>query len=168
MSIVEGSTKYLGRRARNMKERGHRWSTGGTRPTQTRTVFIAAMAILLFLIVPEALSASASWQVGRGVVQKGTPAVLKLSLRNDGAPSREGVRIMGRWGLGLPGKRAFSAGELGVLSQLGSYSGEVELKKTAIIEVPLSALGTPPQGRTVLEIAVVTGSELTDGQAIPY
>lgn len=155
-----------------MKEGGpnHSWSMADTRPGSVKALMIPLMAIALclFLTIPQALAASASWQVGRGVVQKGAPTVLKLSLRNDGAPSKEGVRIVGRWGQGSPGKRAFSAGELGGLSQLGSYSGEVELKKTAIIEVPLSALGTPPQGRTVVEIAVVTGSDVTDGQAIPY
>lgn len=158
-----------------MREGGpnHSWAAkagGKTGVMKMSGILIAlAFALGLVFLVPHAQAASsASWQVGRGVVQKGQPVVLKLSLRNDGAPSREGVRILGRWAQGAPGKRGFSAGELGSMSQLGSFTGEVELKKTAIIEVPLSALGTPPPGKGVLEIAVLTGRELTDGQAIQY
>lgn len=172
MNMGEGSMKHKSSGAGNMKEGGpnHSWSMAGTRPGSVKALMLPLMAVALclFLMVPQAFSAGASWQVGRGMVQKAGTPVLKLSLRNDGAPTKEGVRILGRWGQGAPGKRGFTAGELGGLSQLGSFSGEVELKKTAIIEVPLSALGTPPPGKTVLEIAVVTGGEITDGQAIAY
>lgn len=157
-----------------MKERGpdHSWASRARSEQGMLTTLKMAAALVfilgLFAFIPEAQAASASWQVGRGIVQKGRPAVLKLSLRNDGTTSKEAVRILGRWAQGAPGKRGFSSGELGAMSELGSFSGEVELKKTAIIEVPLSALGTPPAGTRVLEIAVITGRDVTDGQAIQY
>jgi hypothetical protein len=130
---------------------------------------LALMLGLIFMVSyqAEAAAQGASWQVGRAAIQKtASHPVLKLSLRNDGTASNEGVRILGRWAQGNPGKRGFSAGELGAMTELGSFAGEVALKKTAIIEVPLSGLGTPPAGRTVLEIAILTGREITDGQAI--
>lgn len=165
MNKGEGSMKYQSRRSANMKERGpnHPWAE----KARSRALFLALglLLVLGLIYLPSAQAAQASWQVGRGVIQK-APPVLKLSLRNDGAASKEGVRILGRWAQGAPGKRAFSSGELGSMVELGSFTGEVALKKTAIIEVPLSALGNPPAANAVLEIAIMTGKEITDGQAL--
>lgn len=172
MNMGEGSMKFL-RRSGKMKERGpdHSWASGASSKGMLKMLNMAVALVLILGIsafIPQAEAASASWQVGRGIVQKGQPNILKLSLRNDGTTSKEAVRIIGRWAQGAPGKRGFSSGELGSMNELGSFSGEVALKKTAIIEVPLSVLGTPPAGTRVLEIAVITGRDVTDGQAIQY
>jgi hypothetical protein len=178
MNKGEGSMEYQGRRSGNMKERGpnHSWaSRARSKPGMLKTLrAVYGLALMLGLIFMAPCQAEAAgqgaWQVGRAVIQKSASQqpVLKLSLRNDGIASKESLRILGRWAQGAPGKRGFSAGELGAMTELGSFTGEVALKKTAIIEVPLSALGTPPAGRTVLEIGVLTGNELTDGQAVQY
>lgn len=147
----------------------------GTRALIHKTfVRVSALALvfgLLLYLTPQALAAKgASWQIGRGVIQKvaGQQApVLKLSLRNDGTPSKANVRILARWSQGAAGKRSFSAGELGSFSELGSFAKEVELKSTAILEMSLASIGPSQDGQT-LEIAVVTDWELTDGQAIRY
>lgn len=140
--------------------------------TLSRFSLLALIFGMLLYLTPQVEAAQgASWQIGRGAVQKAQgsqAATLKLSLRNDGAPSKANVRIMGRWSQGAPGKRSFSAGELASFSELGSFAKEVELKSTAILEVSLAPLGTPQALRSTLEIAVVTDKELTDGQAIQY
>lgn len=177
MNMSEGLTQYQGRRSK-MKKGGptdNRWALeAGARALILRTLArISGLALvfglLLYLTPQVEAGQGASWQIGRGVIQKasGTQAqVLKLSLRNDGAPSKANVRILARWSQGTPGKRSFSSGELGTFSELGTFAKEVELKSTAILEVSLAPLGTPQPGRQTLEVAVVTDRELTDGQAI--
>jgi len=139
--------------------------------TLARVSALVLLFGLLLYLTPQALAAQgASWQIGRGVIQKAAgqqAPVLKLSLRNDGSPSKANVRILARWSQGAAGKRSFSAGELGTFSELGSFTKEVELKSTAILEMSLAPVGAP-QDRQTLEIAVVTDRELTDGQAIRY
>lgn len=140
--------------------------------TLSRISALALIFGLLLYLTPQAEAGQgASWQIGRGAIQKAQgsqAASLKLSLRNDGTPSKANVRIMGRWSQGAPGKRSFSASELASFSELGSFAKEVELKSTAILEISLAPLGTPQATRPTLEIAVVTDKELTDGQAIQY
>lgn len=141
------------------------------RKTLARVSALALVLGLLLYLTPQAFAGQgASWQIGRGVIQKAAgqqAPVLKLSLRNDGTPSKANVRILVRWSQGAPGKRSFSAGELGSFSELGSFAKEVELKSTAILEISLAPAG-PPQDMQTLEIAVLTDRELTDGQAIRY
>lgn len=110
---------------------------------------------------------ASSWKVGRAVVQPENKMTLKLSLRNEGGPSKEPVRIFGRWSQAAPGKSVISPSELGRFTELGSFAKEVELKQTAILEIPLASLGAAPQGKAALEIAVMTRQDLTDGQVIP-
>lgn len=152
----------------------HKFESGARALIHKTLARVSALALvfgLLLYLTPHALAGQgASWQIGRGVVLKipGSQApVLKLSLRNDGAPSKASVRIMARWSQGAAGKRSFSTGELGTFSELGSFAKEVELKSTAILEISLAPLGAP-QGSQIVEIAVVTDRELTDGQAIRY
>lgn len=175
MNRGEGSMGHVDTGAAKRDARGPRrtWPrTAGTGQALVRALGLVVLAMVLGAVLnadPATAAGQASWQVGRGVVQKTAgPPVLKLSLRNDGSPSKEPVRVLARWGYGTPGKRAFSTGDTGSMSELGLFSGEVALRKTAIIEVPLSALGTPPAGRAVLEIAVLTAGAVTDGQAIEY
>lgn len=49
---------------------------------------------------------------------------------------------------------------------LGSYSREVSLNQTAILEVPLAALGMPKSGATRLEVVIMTASVITDHQFV--
>jgi len=155
-------------------DRGCSFETGSGGLIGRRLFSLVALAFifgLLLYLAPQAQAGpGASWQIGRGVIQKAAgqqAPVLKLSLRNDGSPSKANVRILARWSQGAPGKRSFSAAELGSFSELGSFAKEVELKSTAILEMSLAPAGAPQDMQT-LEIAVVTDRELTDGQAIRY
>lgn len=128
-----------------------------------KTINAVLAAILCTLLVgPAALAAESFWKVGRAVVQK---EAVKLSLRNDGRPSKEGVQILGRWTSDMAGGPVKPA-ELGEFRQLGAFSTEVELKKTAILEVPIGALGPQPQGKTHLELVIVTGRDITDSKVV--
>lgn len=134
-------------------------------------LFILVIGVLMMVmpVQSDAAGQEAFWKVGRAIVQKAgaqKEPVLKLSLRNDGRPSMERVVIKGRWGQGMPGKRSFTPGELAGMVELGSFTKEVELKHTVILEVPFSVLGNSPQGSSILDIAIYTGQGLTDGQAI--
>lgn len=133
------------------------------------------------------------WTIGRAVVvalnQPGyvRPMLyLKLSLRNVGAPGRVWVRIYGRWatvqkggawqGPGSPGGnhspwkttpgRQFEvpAG----MRLLGRYFREVSLNQTAILQVPLTALGVPQRDSHRLEVVVMTASVETDHRFVSF
>jgi len=102
-------------------------------------------------------AASPVWKIGRAVIELRQPApVVKLSLRNAGAPGNVPVQIFGRWGVQPP--PAFTP--------LASFSQEVAFKQTAILEVPLAPLRGVPPGRPPLELSVMTGAQETDRQWI--
>lgn len=65
-----------------------------------------------------------------------------------------------------PEKKEDQAPELRSFTQLGSYTREVALKQTAILDVSLQPLGPPPSGRPALELVILTGSQETDRQVI--
>ncbi|MEJ2346407.1 MAG: hypothetical protein P8076_11080 [Gammaproteobacteria bacterium] len=49
---------------------------------------------------------------------------------------------------------------------LGRYQREVSLNQTAILEVPLTALGTPGRDADRLEVVIMTGAVVTDRQFV--
>ena len=121
-----------------------------------------AMLCLLSLLVAgtlpgvsSAAGAAPDWKIGRSIIRQ-TPsgALLKLSLRNQGGPGKDEVRLLGRW---LVGNTA--------MVTLGQYSRQVALKQTAILHVPLSALGPRP-GNAPLELVVYTGNQRTDQRQV--
>ncbi len=133
--------------------------------------YIVAHALLtLFLSSSLAFAQGSSWKVGRGVIS-GSRAEsglsLKISLRNTGAPSTDTVSIMGRWSQSQPGKKSIAGSELASFVELGYFTREVEMKQTVILEIKLAPLGLRPAQKKNLEIAVITGSEITDGAVIP-
>lgn len=124
------------------------------------------------------------WTVGRGVIVAHQPdapgpscSYLRISLRNLGQPGRLPVTIYGRWyrprdlgGRLLPAssRESLSAAKVptagGVdpgMKCLGRYRREVGLVSTAILEVPLHALGRPQPEVTGLELMVMTANHLT-------
>lgn len=121
-------------------------------------VFLALLLPVFFAV--DASAAESAWKVGRGVIQKGASAqdglILKLSLRNDGLPSRATVEVLGRWTDGGQERPL----RLGLLTQ------EVELKKTAIIEFLLRPLGPAPPGNSAVELTVMTGDKVTDRRVV--
>jgi hypothetical protein len=44
----------------------------------------------------------------------------------------------------------------------------VAVTQTAIVEAPLTGLSKAPAGKLVLEIAVMTGSQETDRESMPW
>ncbi len=94
------------------------------------------------------------WTVGRAViVSQGGAMVLKVSLRNVGSPGRLPVRIYGRWTDTASRARP---------RLLGRYQREVALTQTAILQMPLAALGPPRARGARLELVVTTNSTVTD------
>ena len=57
------------------------------------------------------------------------------------------------------------AGSTEGLRTLGNYAQEVALKQTVILDIPLRALGAPPNAGA-LELVVFTGARETDRQAV--
>lgn len=136
-----------------------------TGPTHLRMLILVAVAVTaLMLVAGSVVAAGAAWKVGRASVT-GAPGseTLKISLRNTGAPSDEEVRILGRWTPRAPGPSTITQSDLGSLGELGTYSRDVRMKQTAIIEIPLDTLGPREAGGKNLEVAVVTGGRITDG-----
>jgi hypothetical protein len=127
------------------------------------------MALVLGGILAGATSAPL-WRIGRAVIEwrPTTPgqapagqrvAVLKLSLRNEGAAGNLPVQIFGRWAMQpQPPQHGFTL--------LGSYVQEVALKQTAILEAGLAPLRMIPPGKPVLELVVTTGGNETDRKTI--
>lgn len=134
-----------------------------------RRIFALAM-LTLFLLSSVAVAGGASWRVGRGVIYgpgaEGGPS-LKISLRNAGSPSTGAVRVFARWTAEAPGKRTISRGELSGFKELGFFSREVEMRKTVILEMTLAPLGSRPAEKRAVEVAVITGTGITDGVVIP-
>jgi hypothetical protein len=107
------------------------------------------------------------WKVERAVVERLSPAtiqprlaaermfILKLSLRNEGAPGTLPVKIFGRWVTQPP--QPFTL--------LGTYTQEVAFKQTAILELQLFPLLVPP-ARALGELYIMTGDQETDRQQI--
>jgi hypothetical protein len=107
------------------------------------------------------------WKIGRAVIERMSPAtiqprmpaermlILKLSLRNEGAPGNLPVKIFGRWVAQPP--RPFTL--------LGAYTQEVAFKQTAILEMQLFPLLVPPP-QALGELSVMTGDQETDRQTI--
>lgn len=129
-----------------------------------------------------------SWTVGRGVIiapqtdaQRSLGPYLRISLRNVGRPGRLPVTIYGRWrqrrnSTPAPRKRRLSSISPGGLAAdklataaglgsgmkpLGRYRREVDLVSTAILEIPLQALGKPQREVTGLELVVMTANHVT-------
>jgi len=119
------------------------------------SLFLFLVTVLLYGTSLVEASDSA-WKAGRAKIEaSGDVLTLRLSLRNEGKAGRESLEILGRWkNTGADYKK------------LGSYTKEVALKQTAILMVPLKALGTAPAG-SALEITLKTGSKDTDHQVIP-
>lgn len=131
------------------------------------------------------------WTIGRAVVVEKPSSVrpklyLKLSLRNLGPPGRVWVRIYGRWemvkrGTGWQGEDRLNGNHspwstptvkqhrvLPGMRLLGKYSREVSLNQTAILQIPLTVLGTPGRGSRRLEVVVMTASVETDHRFVPF
>ena len=132
---------------------------------------VTTVALLLLLVLSSPVVAqSASWRVGRGAiygVSAGSGLSVKISLRNAGVPASDAVRIMGRWSRLQPGRTNLSVNELANFVELGLFTREVSMKQTVILVMKLAPLGASPTGGESLEIAVVTGGEVTDGVVIP-
>jgi hypothetical protein len=73
---------------------------------------------------------------------------------------------MGRWTRSGPGKKAISGGELTSFIELGLFTREVKMKQTAILDMWLGPLGPRPDGIRALEVAIITGEDITDGIVI--
>ncbi len=80
-------------------------------------------------------------------------------------PHAEGTAVSPRWGT-RGGIHSATATLPQGMRLLGSYSREVSLNQTTILEVPLAALGTPGRGVTRLEVVVMTASLVTDRQFV--
>ena len=138
---------------------------------------ILILGVLWVSMLEPANAASPAWKIGRAVIETrmagpgqpspavpGQPApapgqrllVVKLSLRNEGAPGNVPVRIFGRW-LVQP---------LLAFTPLGSFAQEVAFKQVAILEFPLTPLRFVPPGKVPLELSVMTGAVETDRQPI--
>jgi len=135
------------------------------------SAYVLAAALLAVMLTSSGAAAGegASWKVGRGVISgsgAGSGLSLKISLRNAGAPSTGAVRVLGRWTGSRPGRKKISRRELSGFRELGLFTREVEMKKTAILEMTLAPLGPRPAGRRAVEVAVITGSGITDGVVI--
>ncbi len=87
---------------------------------------------------------------------------VKLSLRNQGKPDRAAVRLFGRWVTAGQPPQTLTPQELRAFVLLGRYEREVAMKQTVIVTAPLAALRSPPTGSHVLELAVFTGTAVTD------
>jgi hypothetical protein len=81
--------------------------------------------------------------------------ILKLGLRNEGAPGNVPVKILGRWVTQPP--RPFTL--------LGTYTYEVAFKPTAAVEVQLFPLFLP-SGKAMAELSIVAGDQETDRREI--
>ncbi len=130
--------------------------------------------VLLFSGRERAVAASEApvWTAGRAMVQVKVDRagqrrlMLKLSLRNQGSPGHAPVQLFGRWA--RDGKlERLDQTELPRLERLGRFSREVALKRTAIVEVPLTPLRRRPSGTPALELVIQTGSRITDHQLVP-
>ena len=141
------------------------------RPLRRRAsicVFILC-ALMLLLSTSAVLAGGSFWKVGQGVIygaKAGGGLSLRISLRNNGAPSSDTVRIMGRWTRSGPGKTVISGNELSSFVELGLFSREVKMKQTAILNMALGRLGAKPVGVRAVEVAVITANTITDGVVI--
>lgn len=125
--------------------------------------------LTLFFSSSFAIAQSSSWKVGRGVIsgsRAGSGLSLKVSLRNVGAPASDTVTIMGRWSNAQPGKRRISGSNLASLVELGTFTRAFAMKQTVILELELAPLGSKPPESKGVEIAIVTGRNVTDGAVI--
>lgn len=111
------------------------------------------------------------WTVGRATVQVKVDRtgqrrpMLKISLRNQGTPGRAPVQLFGRWA--PDGKlQRMDETKLRRLARLGRFAREVALKRTAIVEVPLTPLRRRPKGSPAIELVVQTGSRITDHRLV--
>ncbi len=158
---------------RVVKQRGLKKGRG---VSWTGVSVMSSIVILLILVAGPELIAAASqepvWTAGRAAIhvkKDGTSQrrlTLKLSLRNQGSPGRASVQLLARWS--RDGKlKQLDQKELQGLAQLGRFSREVALKRTAIIEVPLSPLRHRPSGNPKLELIIRTGSRITDHRLVP-
>ncbi|MFQ5465806.1 MAG: hypothetical protein ACE5EI_07755 [Thermodesulfobacteriota bacterium] len=132
-------------------------------------IFVTAL-LAVILTSSGAAAEGSSWKVGRGVISgsgAGSGLSLKISLRNAGAPSTGAVRVLGRWTGSRPGRNKISRRELSGFRELGLFTREVEMKQTVILEMTLAPLGPRPAGKRAVEVAVITGSGITDGVVIP-
>jgi len=161
-----------GMRKWRIQERGMQSMSGEKRGWWLRPLLnVTTLTLLLLLVLSSPVGAqSASWRVGRGSiygVNAGSGLNVKISLRNAGAPSSDAVRIVGRWTRSQPGRTNPSVSDLAHFVELGIFTREVSMKQTVILVMKLAPLGSSPTGGETLEIAVVTGGEVTDGVVIP-
>lgn len=123
------------------------------------------MVSALLLTASATATDGARWTIGHVAVQM-NPAhgqlQVKLSLRNEGRPDRIAVQLFGRWVSAGEAPRKIAPRELARFALLGRYQREVAMKQTAIVTAPLTALRLPPSGSHVLELAVFTGTTVTD------
>lgn len=128
--------------------------------------WIAVLASGLFLTASAAATDTARWTIGHVALQMDSGAhgqlQVKLSLRNQGKPDRVPVRLFGRWIATAQAPRRITAQDLRAFVLLGRYEREVAMKQTAVVTAPLTALRSPPPGSDLLELAVFTGTVMTD------
>lgn len=83
-----------------------------------------------------------------------------------GAPSTPGAIPWGEMSGAAPPAPHRNAHE--GFRTLGNYVREVALKQTAILDIPLRALGPAPPATTGLELVVLTGTRETDRHALRW
>src|SRR5262245_45037028 len=98
------------------------------------------------------------WKIDRAEIERLSPAtiqprlaaermfILKLHLRNEGAPGNLPVKIFGRWVAQPP--RPFAL--------LGTYTHEIAFKQTATLELQLFPMLAPP-ARALGELYIMSG-----------
>ena len=103
------------------------------------------------------------WKIDRAEIERLSPAttqprlaaermfILKLHLRNEGAPGNLPVKIFGRWVAQPP--RPFAL--------LGTYTHEIAFKQTATLELQLFPMLAPP-ARALGELYIMSGDQETD------
>lgn len=139
------------------------------------SIFLCVMVVALLSLRGAERAAAAGqgpvWTAGRATVEVKADRtgqrrpVLKISLRNQGSPGRAPVQLFGRWA--RHGKlERMNETELRRLARLGRFAREVALKRTAIVEVPLTPLRRRPRGSPGLELVIQTGSRITDHRLV--
>jgi hypothetical protein len=106
--------------------------------------------------------ATPAWKIVRAEIERLSPAtiqprlaaermfILKLHLRNEGAPGNLPVKIFGRWVAQPP--RPFAL--------LGTYTHEIAFKQTASLELQLFPMLAPP-ARALGELYIMSGDQET-------